>query len=71
LGDRIQLLGLWPSFPWIVATPTICWKRLQKILRQAWRGCNIPPGNEQICIFCHATAENDGVTGSVAHIVKL
>ena len=44
---------------------------LQKILRQAWHGCNIPPGNEQICTFCHATVENDGVAGPVAHIVKL
>jgi hypothetical protein len=55
----------------IAVTSTICRKRLQKILRQAWHGCNIPPGNEQICIFCHSTAENDAVTGSVAHIVKL
>jgi hypothetical protein len=71
LRDRIRLLGLWPSYPWIAATPTISWKRLQKILRQAWHGCNIPPGNEQICTFCHATVENDGVAGSVGHIVKL
>jgi hypothetical protein len=42
-----------------------------EILWQAWHGCNIPPGNEQICTFCHSTAEKDGVTGSVAHIVKL
>jgi hypothetical protein len=55
----------------IAVTPTICRKRLQKFLRQAWRGCNIPPGNEQICTFCHSTVENDGLTGSVAHIVKL
>jgi len=55
----------------IVLKPTICRKRLRKFLQQAWHGCNIPPGNEQICIFCHSTVENDGVAGSVGHIVKL
>src|SRR5262247_2138981 len=52
-------------------TPAISWKSLQKILRQAWHGCNIPPGNEQIWIFCHAGVEIDPPGRPMTHIVKL
>ena len=70
-GDGNPLLGRWPSYRYDSGHINHMPEKVAEILRQAWHGCNIPPDSEQICIFCHATAENDGVTGPVAHIVKL
>jgi hypothetical protein len=46
-------------------------EKAAKILGQACRGCNIPPGNEQTLIICHAGVEIDRVSRPMTHLIKL